>query len=146
MRKIIGKDAEKRSEDQRKEKGREYRFNNLPYCTWLKMHNRPYSHGTLSTYFYVVHKREKEDINRETKIKYIYIYKKKYISASSALGGNLSYVAMRPVVNRYRVWFKSPLGCEMRAKQQRNLLETSIVCVKQASDTLIYTLIYTLKS
>lgn len=31
-----------------------------------------------------------------------------------------------------RTGFKSPLGCEIRAKQQTNLLETSIVCVKSS--------------
>lgn len=60
-----------------------------------------------------------------------------------AFVGDLScaVVAMRFVVNGPRVWFKSPLGCEMRAKQQRNLLETSIICVKSSVRYYIHTYI-----
>lgn len=79
----------------------------------------------------------------ERMYKYIKEKKKniyKYTPASLAFVGDLScvVVAMRPVVNGPRVWFKSPLGCEMRAKQQRNLLETSIICVK-SSVRILYT-------
>ena len=61
-----------------------------------------------------------------------------------AFVGDLScvVVAMRPVMNGFCIWFKSPLGCEMRAKQQRNLLETSIICVKSSVKYYIHT--YTL--
>jgi len=36
-----------------------------------------------------------------------------------------------------RPGFKSPLGCEMRAKQRTNLLETSIICVKSSINLLL---------
>lgn len=75
------------------------------------------------------------------KKKYINIY---IIYTSLVFVGDLScvVVAMRPVMNGLRIWFKSPLGCEMRAKQQRNLLETSIICVKSSVKYYIHT--YTL--
>lgn len=92
------------------------------------------------------HKKRKKILRKEEYIYYIYgkeVYGYIYKPASLAFVGDLScvVVAMRFVVNGPRVWFKSPLGCEMRAKQQRNLLETSIICVKSSVRYYIHTYI-----
>lgn len=92
------------------------------------------------------HKKRKKILRKEEYIYYIYgkeVYGYIYKPASLAFVGDLScvVVAMRFVVNGPPVWFKSPLGCEMRAKQQRNLLETSIICVKSSVRYYIHTYI-----